>query len=184
MTFKTAQAWTNWLDKHHHTSTGVWLQIAKKDVVPASMTYAEALDAALCYGWIDGQKKPLNAESWLQRFVPRSPRSIWSRINRDKAEALIAGGRMQPAGHAAIEHARKNGRWETAYESASRASVPADLQAALDANPTAKSFFETLDKANRYAVLFRIQTSQKAETRARKIVQFVEMLARKEKVHS
>lgn len=183
VSFKSAKAWTNWLDKNHRASAGVWLRIAKKGAAAPSVTYAEALEAALCYGWIDGQKRPHDAESWLQRFVPRGPRSIWSRINREKAEALIGAGRMQPAGHESIEQAKKNGRWDTAYDSASRAAVPADFEAALDANPAAKTFFETLDSGNRYAVLFRIQTVKKAETRARKIGQFVEMLARKEKIH-
>jgi uncharacterized protein YdeI (YjbR/CyaY-like superfamily) len=147
------------------------------------VTYAVALEAALCYGWIDGQKRPLDSEAWLQRFVPRSARSIWSQINRRKAESLIAQGLMQPAGLAAIEQAKKNGRWESAYEGSRRATVPPDLEAALDANPEAKAFFATLDSANRYAVLFRIQTVKKTETRARKIVQFVEMLARQERIH-
>ena len=183
VTFKSAKAWTSWLDKNYSASQGVWLKIAKKGAASASVTYAEALESALCYGWIDGKKRPLDAAWWLQRFVPRSPRSLWSRINRDKAEALIAQGRMHAAGLAAIEQARKNGRWESAYDAASRAAVPPDLQQALDANPDANAFFQTLDKVNRYAVLFRIQTVKKVETRARKIVQFVEMLARQEKLH-
>lgn len=183
VSFKSAQAWTNWLAKHHTSSPGVWLRIAKKGAASPSVTYAGALEAALCYGWIDGQKKPQDAEWWLQRFVPRSPRGIWSRINCDKAEALIAQGRMQPAGLAAIAQAKQNGRWESAYEGSRRSTVPEDLQAALDANPEAKAFFDTLNSANRYAILFRIQTVKKAETRARKIVQFIDMLARQEKIH-
>jgi len=149
-----------------------------------SVTYPEALDVALCFGWIDGQKKSDTAATWLQKFTPRSKRSIWSKINREKALALIAGGRMKPAGLQEIERAKADGRWEAAYESQSRAEVPADLQAALDANPKANVFFATLNSQNRYAVLFRIHHAKKAETRARRIKQFVEMLAKGEKLHS
>lgn len=183
LSFQSAKAWTGWLAKNHRTSPGIWMQIAKKGAESTTVNYAEALEVALCYGWIDGQKRPLDASHWLQRFVPRSDRSIWSRINREKAEALIAQGRMQPAGREAIEQAQNNGRWDSAYDGSKRSTVPPDFQAALDAHPEAKAFFETLNSANRYAVLFRIQTVKKAETRARKIVQFVEMLARKEKFH-
>jgi uncharacterized protein YdeI (YjbR/CyaY-like superfamily) len=137
----------------------------------------------LCYGWIDGQKRPENEDSWLQRFLPRSARSVWSKINREKALALIASGRMKPAGLAAIENAKRAGRWEAAYDSPSRAVVPDDFQAALEASPRAKAFFETLDRANRYALLWRIQTVKRPETRARKIAEFVAMLERKEKIH-
>lgn len=147
------------------------------------MSYSEALESALCYGWIDGQKRPENEKTWLQRFVPRSEKSIWSKINREKAEVFIKNGRMTPVGREAIERAKANGRWTAAYDSPSRATVPVDLQAALDANAPAKSFFEALDRANRYAILFRIQTVKKAETRVRKIQQFVEMLANHEKIH-
>ena len=161
----------------------MWLQLAKKGSKLQSVTYAEALDVALCYGWIDGQKRPQDEKIWLQRFLPRSAKSVWSKINRDKAEALLATGAMKPAGLAAIEQAKKAGRWETAYDSPRSAMVPEDLQAALDSNPKAKSFFETLDRANRYAILWRIQTVKRAETRARKIRQFIAMLERKEKIH-
>ena len=153
--------------------------------IPAlqSVTYAEALEAALCYGWIDGHKRPESDQAWLQRFCPRSAKSIWSRINREKALALIKSGRMMPAGQQAIEQARSNGRWESAYDSPSRASVPDDFQAALKISPKAKRFFETLDRANRYAVLFRIQTAKRPETRARNILKFIAMLERGEKIH-
>jgi uncharacterized protein YdeI (YjbR/CyaY-like superfamily) len=161
----------------------LWLQIAKKGSGLKSVTYSDAIEIALCYGWIDGQKKPYDDEIWLQRFVPRSSRSVWSKINREKAQALVASGAMKPAGLAAIEQAKQSGRWDTAYDSPRGAAVPGDLQAALDASPKAKAFFETLDKANRYAILWRIQTVKKAETRARKITQFVEMLEREEKIH-
>jgi uncharacterized protein YdeI (YjbR/CyaY-like superfamily) len=181
--FTTKKAWAAWLERNHQKSPGLWLQIAKKDARLQSVTYAEAVEVALCYGWIDGQKKPFDEDAWLQRFVPRSNRSIWSKINREKAEALIARGEIKPAGLAAIEQAKQAGRWDTAYDSPRGAAVPSDFQAALDANPSAKAFFETLDKANRYAILWRIQTVKKPETRARKIAQFTEMLERKEKIH-
>jgi uncharacterized protein YdeI (YjbR/CyaY-like superfamily) len=183
LSFRSPQAWTGWLAKNHRTSGGIWMQIAKKGAEATTVSYAEALEIALCYGWIDGQKRALDASHWLQRFVPRTIRSIWSRINREKAEAMIAQGRMQPAGHEAIEQAKNNGRWDSAYDGPQRSTAPPDFQAALDAHPEAKAFFETLNSANRYALLFRIQTVKKAETRARKIVQFVEMLARQEKFH-
>ncbi len=172
-----------WLSKNHAKSPGVWLQIAKKDGAVKSVSYAEALEVALCYGWIDGQKKGFDASTWLQKFSPRGPRSIWSKINREKAEALIKSGRMQPAGLAAIELAKKNGRWEAAYDSHRTSTVPDDLQAALNQNPKAKAFFATLDSANRYAILFRLQTAKKTETRARRLEQFVRMLENHEKIH-
>jgi uncharacterized protein YdeI (YjbR/CyaY-like superfamily) len=181
--FKDQAAWSAWLDKNHERSSGVWLRLAKKNSGLQSVTYAEALEAALCYGWIDGHKRPESDQAWLQRICPRSAKSIWSRINREKALALVKSGRMMPAGQQAIEQARSNGRWESAYDSPSRASVPDDFQAALKISPKAKGFFETLDRANRYAILFRIQTAKKPETRARNIQKFVAMLERGEKIH-
>ena len=181
--FRNARSWGTWLAKNHVRSPGVWLRLAKKASGLASVTYAEALEIALCYGWIDGQKKPGSETAWLQRFVPRAERSIWSRINREKAKVLIEAGRMKPAGLAAIERAKANGRWESAYESWSGATVPADLQAELDRNPRAAKFFATLDSGNRYAVLFRIQTARKPETRQRRIARFIAMLAKGEKLH-
>jgi uncharacterized protein YdeI (YjbR/CyaY-like superfamily) len=181
--FKSKQDWAAWLEKNHRKSTGLWLRVAKKGSRSRSVSYQEALEVALCYGWIDGQKMPENEEAWLQRFVSRSNKSIRSKINREKALALIASGEMKAAGLEAIENAKKNGRWDAAYDSPSGATVPADFQKALDANPRAAAFFKTLDRANRYAVLWRIQTVKKAETRARKIEHFIGMLARKEKVH-
>ncbi|MFZ0322046.1 MAG: YdeI/OmpD-associated family protein [Candidatus Sulfotelmatobacter sp.] len=181
--FSSQQAWAAWLEKNHLKSEGAWLRLAKKGSGLKSVTYAEALEVALCYGWIDGQKRPESEQAWLQRFLPRSVRSIWSKINREKAVALIAQGRMTHNGLEAIETAKKNGRWESAYDSPKGATVPDDLQAALDANPRAREFFSSLDSANRYAILFRIQTVKKAETRAAKIRQFVEMLNRKERIH-
>lgn len=175
--------WETWLAENYRSSQGVWLRLAKKGSGLRSLTYAEALEVALCYGWIDGQKLGESEQAWLQRFLPRSARSIWSRINREKAQALIATGRMKDAGHDAIEVAKKNGNWDAAYESPKAATVPPDFQAALDANPEAREFFDALDRANRYAVLFRIQTVKKAQTRARKIQEFIRMLKRQERIH-
>lgn len=181
--FDSSEAWAAWLQANHQKSTGLWLRIAKKSSALQSVSYQEALEAALCYGWIDGQKRPENEQAWLQRFVPRSSRSIWSKINREKALALIDSGKMQAAGRAAIDRAKENGQWEAAYDSPSGATVPGDFQAALDAHPTAKAFFETLNRTNRYAVLWRIQTAKRAETRTRKIEQLIGMLQRGEKIH-
>jgi uncharacterized protein YdeI (YjbR/CyaY-like superfamily) len=181
--FKDRSAWAAWLEEHHRKEAGVWLRLAKKGSGLRSVSYSEALESALRYGWIDGQKKSENDKTWLQRFVPRSDKSIWSKINREKAEALIKNGRMTAAGRVAIERAKANGRWTVAYDSPSRSTPPEDFQAALDANARANSFFQTLDRANRYAILFRIQTVKKAETRERKIKEFIAMLERKEKIH-
>ena len=181
--FESQRDWAAWLKKEHRTSEGLWMRLAKKKSKFRSVTYAEALEVALCYGWIDGQKRPESADAWLQRFVPRSRKSIWSKINRAKAMALIANGEMKAAGLEAIENAKKNGRWEAAYDSPRTATVPDDLQVALDAHPRALAFFNGLNRANKYAVLWRIQTVKKAETRARKIEYFIGMLERGEKVH-
>lgn len=182
--FDTPQAWATWLAENQTAAPGVWLQIVKKGAGYTSVTYAEALEVALCYGWIDGQKRSFDETAWLQKFTPRSPKSIWSKINREKAEALIQNGQMQPAGLAAIERAKQNGRWDAAYASQSNATVPDDFQAALDQNPEAKAFFATLNSTNRYAILFRLQTAKKAETRAKRVEQFIQMLARHEKIYS
>jgi uncharacterized protein YdeI (YjbR/CyaY-like superfamily) len=181
--FAGSQDWITWLDAHHAKSAGIWLRIARKGAPILSVSYAEALDAALCYGWIDARKEAESEHTWLQRFTPRRPKSVWSKINREKVAALIKAGRMQAAGLAQIANAKKDGRWEAAYDSPSGATVPEDLQTALDQNAKAKAFFVTLNRANRYAILWRIQTAKKAETRARRIGQFVEMLAKHEKLH-
>ena len=183
LTFEDQAAWEAWLEANGQASAGVWLRIAKKSAAQVTVSYAQALEGALCHGWIDGQKRAENEHYWLQRFTPRTAKSIWSKINKAKAEALIAEGRMRPAGLREVDRARGDGRWDAAYASARTSAVPDDLQQALDANPKAKTFFATLNGANRYAVLFRIQTVKKAETRARKIAQFVEMLSRGEKLH-
>ena len=175
--------WTSWLAKQHEKSRGVWLQLAKKDSGIPSVTYEEAVDAALCYGWIDGQKKGYDDKYWLQKFTPRGPKSIWSKINTEKAERLIASGEMKPAGLKAIEAARQDGRWEAAYASQKNISIPEDFQAALDKNGNAKAIFSTLKSAERSSILFRIQTAKRPETRAKRIQQFVEMMERNEKVH-
>ena len=181
--FKNAKAFEAWLKKHHATSDGLWLQIAKKGADQPSVTYPEAVEIALCWGWIDGQKKGLDDQHFLQRFTPRRARSLWSKINVAKAAALIEAGRMQPPGHAQVEAAKADGRWAQAYDGARTSGVPDDLQAALDANPPAKAFFATLNAGNRYAVTWRVQTAVKPETRARRIAQLVDKLARGEAVH-
>jgi uncharacterized protein YdeI (YjbR/CyaY-like superfamily) len=181
--FSTQAAWIAWLDKNHSRSSGLWLRLAKKGSDLKSVTYAEALEVALCYGWIDGQKRGESDQAWQQRFLPRSAKSIWSKINRAKAMALVASGRMQAAGQEAIAAAKKNGAWDAAYDSPRSANVPKDFQAALDASPRAADFFRQLDGANRYAILFRIQTVKKAETRERKIQEFIRMLEKRQRIH-
>jgi uncharacterized protein YdeI (YjbR/CyaY-like superfamily) len=181
--FDSKRKWAGWLARKHDKSAGVWLQLAKKDSGIPSVTYEEALEVALCYGWIDGQKKAFDDQYWLQKFTPRGPKSIWSKINAEKAEKLIASGAMKPAGLKAIEAAKQDGRWEAAYSSQKNMSVPEDLQAVLESNKKAKAFFAALNSANRYAILFRIQTAKKAETRAKRIQQFIEMLERGEKLY-
>lgn len=181
--FADQPSWEAWLEQNHATSAGVRLRLAKKQANVVTLTYQEALESSLCYGWIDSRKEAYDESTWLQRFTPRGAKSIWSKVNKDKAEALIASGRMQPSGLRAIEAAKRNGQWDKAYEPQSRATVPDDLQSELDRNPQAKAFFETLDSQNRYAVLFRIHNAKKAETRAKRIQQFVTMLERGEKIY-
>ncbi len=183
MTFADAAAWQAWLVTQPAAARGAWLRFAKKGTALTTVTYADALDTALCYGWIDGQKRTYDTASFLIRFTLRGSTSVWSQVNRTKAEALIAAGRMQPAGQAAIARAQANGRWDTAYAPASRARVPEDLRAALDANPAAAAFFATLTGNNRYAILYRVTTTRKPATRSRKIAEFVAMLERGETLH-
>ena len=179
-----AAAFRDWLDANKDTSGGVWLVLAKKNTTdPTSLTYAQALDEALCQGWIDGQKRSRDATTFAQRFTPRRRTSRWSKRNVDLAEGLIADGRMRPAGLVEIERAKADGRWAAAYSGPAAAAVPADLAAALAANPAAGSAFSSLNGANRYSVLYRIESAKRAETRARRIDQFVEMLARGETIH-
>jgi uncharacterized protein YdeI (YjbR/CyaY-like superfamily) len=181
--FVTQADWALWLEENHRNSQGLWLRLAKKGSGLRTVTYGEALEAALCYGWIDGQKRGESQQAWLQRFLARSAKSVWSKINRDKATALIASGQMKAAGLKAVEAAKQCGMWDAAYDSPRSAAVPQDFQTSLDASPRAREFFQSLDRANRYAVLFRIQTVKLAETRARKIREFVEMLERNETIH-
>lgn len=181
--FKSAKAFETWLKRNHAHSDGLWLQIAKQGANEPSVTYAEAVEIALCWGWIDGQKKGLDGQHFLQRFTPRRARSLWSKINVQKASALIETGRMQAPGLAQIEAAKADGRWAQAYDGARTSSVPEDLLAALRAEPRAQAFFATVNAANRYAILWRIQTAKRAETRAGRIAQLVEMLARGETIH-
>jgi uncharacterized protein YdeI (YjbR/CyaY-like superfamily) len=181
--FPTAAAWHAWLADHHASASGIWLKIAKKAGSAGTLSYAEALDEALCFGWIDAQTRGLDDDYWLKRFTPRKRGSRWSKINTQKAEALIAAGRMQPAGLAEVESAKADGRWASAYAGARSITVPDDLAAALTANPAAAEFFATLNSANRYAILYRIGTVKRPETRARKIGQYVQMLAEHKMLH-
>jgi uncharacterized protein YdeI (YjbR/CyaY-like superfamily) len=181
--FATSDAWEAWLEREHGRTPGVWLKIAKKDSGIATVTYAEALDVALCFGWIDGQKRGFDATWFLQRFTPRRRGSKWSKINTGHVERLLVVGRMRPAGLAEVEAARADGRWAAAYDDQSSATVPPDLQAALDANPAAAEFFATLRGANRYAILYRVQDAKRPETRRRRIERFVAMLERGETLH-
>jgi len=181
--FESKKKFAEWLAKAHDTSAGLWLKIAKKATGIPTVTYAEALDVALCYGWIDGQKGSFDDQYFLQKFTPRRPKSIWSKINVGKVERLIASGEMKPAGLKAVEAAKQDGRWDAAYASQKNITVPEDFQSALEKNKKAKAFFATLNSTNRYAFLFRIQTAKKAETRVKRIGQFVEMLERGEKFH-
>ncbi|OPA81227.1 bacteriocin-protection protein [Paenibacillus selenitireducens] len=176
-------AWEEWLEGNHKVSTGVRLQIAKKNAGGSSPSYEEALEVALCYGWIDSQKEACDEVYWIQRFSPRGPKSIWSQVNRDKAERLLSEGKMQAAGLEAVEAAKQDGRWEAAYAPQSKATIPEDLQAELNQNPKAKAFFETLNGTNRYAILFRLQSAKKPETRHKRLQQFVSMLERGEKIY-
>ena len=178
--FESKKKWADWLAKQHDKSDGVWIKIAKKGTGIPSVTHEEALDVALCYGWIDGQRGSFDDQYFLQKFTPRRSKSIWSKINTEKVARLIASGEMKPAGLKAIEAAKQDGRWDAAYEGQKSISVPEDFQSALEKNKRAKAFFATLKGANRYAFLFRIHTAKKAETRAKRISQFVEMLERGE----
>jgi uncharacterized protein YdeI (YjbR/CyaY-like superfamily) len=181
--FASRQEWEAWLAAQPDTSKGLWLKLAKKASGIASVSQQEAIEAALCHGWIDGQLDRFDQDHWLVRFTPRKPGSKWSEVNRTRAMELIERGRMQPAGMKAVERAKADGRWDAAYEPQSRASVPDDLQSALNTNEQAKRLFGELDSANRYAILHRVQAAKKSETRARRIEQYVEMLGRGETIY-
>ena len=176
LAFATAARFEAWLKKNHSTCEGIWLKFAKRDTGVTSVYYPEALEVALCYGWIDSQVARLDAVHYLQRFTPRGPRSKWSKINVTKCTELISAGRMQPAGQTQIDLAMKDGRWAAAYDSAKNATVPPDLQAALDKNRKAAAFFATLKGANRYAILYRLRDAKKPETRRKRLDQFMAML--------
>ena len=181
--FKDEKAWAAWLEKNHQTSAGVWMKVAKKASGVESVSYPEALEVAICYGWIDGQVRRRDEGSYLQRFTPRRPRSAWSKRNVDLAERLIAERRMQPAGNAAVDDARSDGRWQAAYAGSASIEVPDDLAAALAAEPKAAEMFALLSSQNRYAILYRLATAKRPETRSRRLTKFVAMLARGETIY-
>lgn len=183
LAFKSPIEFRDWLEKNHASAEGIWLQIYKKDSGKASITYAEALDQALCFGWIDGQKQPIDKNSWLQKFTPRRAKSGWSKLNTQHAERLIKSDQMTPAGLAAVEAAKADGRWQAAYESSRHAAPPEDFMELLGKNKAAKAFFASLNKANVYAIVYRLQTAKKPETRERRMKKILEMLARGEKFH-
>jgi uncharacterized protein YdeI (YjbR/CyaY-like superfamily) len=181
--FASQEIWEAWLEAQHEASTGIWLKIAKRGSGIDSVTYAEAVESALCFGWIDGQKQPFDERFWLQKFTPRGRRSKWSRINRDRASELLDRGRLRPAGLAEVERAKGDGRWDAAYEGQRGMAVPDDLAQALERNPEAESFFATLDSANRYAILYRLHDAKRPETRAQRLAQYVTMLSEGRKLH-
>jgi uncharacterized protein YdeI (YjbR/CyaY-like superfamily) len=183
LSFASPEAWGDWLEREHAASDGVWIKFAKKGSGVASVSYAEAVEVGLCYGWIDSQALSLDERFYLQKFTPRRARSKWSRVNRDKVEELTRQGRMKPAGLAQVELAKGDGRWESAYASPANAEVPEDLQKALDASPKAAEFFATLNKSNRFAILYQLQDAKKPETRTRRLEKFMAMLERGEKLY-
>jgi uncharacterized protein YdeI (YjbR/CyaY-like superfamily) len=181
--FASDAEWEAWLAEHHEGSNGVWIKMAKKSSGITSVAYPEVLDTAICFGWIDGRREALDDRYFLQRFTPRRARSRWSKINREKAEALVACGRMRPAGLAEVERAKADGRWDAAYEGQASIAVPDDLQRELDARPAAAAFFAQLSSQNRYAILYRLHDAKRPETRARRLAQFVAMLEAGETIH-
>lgn len=183
VTFVSRDAWDAWLAKEHGTSPGVWLKIARKGSGIATVSQSAAVEVAICYGWIDGQRRRFDDDRWLQRFTPRARRSVWSKINRDKAIELIERDAMKPAGLAQVERAQADGRWEAAYDGPATATVPTDFARALQADDAAREFFEGLDGRNRYAILYRIQDAKKADTRAARIDKYVSMLRDKTKIY-
>jgi uncharacterized protein YdeI (YjbR/CyaY-like superfamily) len=181
--FETEEKWNNWLEENAN-ATGLWVRIAKKKSTLVSITYQQALEVALCFGWIDGLKKAYDEDTWIQRFSPRKPASKWSKINKEKAKQLIAEGRMKTQGMEIIKIAKEKRTWQNAYDSQKNAKVPADLKKELDKNPEAKEFFSTLDKINRYAIIYRLQISKTPEIRAKNMAKFIEMLSNKKKIHN
>jgi len=183
MAFGAAAEWEGWLVTHHEASPGIWMKLAKKGGGAETVSYAEAIEVALCFGWIDGRKGALDEVHWLQRFTPRGVRSKWSRINRDKAQELIDASRMHPGGLRQVELAQADGRWEAAYEGQRTSTVPPDLEQALAGNDAARAFFGELSSGNRYAILYRIADAKRADTRARRIATYVAMLAERQTIH-
>jgi uncharacterized protein YdeI (YjbR/CyaY-like superfamily) len=183
LTFKSPKAWEAWLKANHASSNGVWLCLQKKGSAESSPTYSEALDVALCYGWIDGQKNSRDESSWLQKFTPRRPRSGWSKKNTEHAERLIKAGKMKAAGLAEIEAAKKDGRWKAAYDSPKNATIPEDFLKELSRNKRAEAFFKSLNKTNLYAISYRLQTAKTPETRERRMKMILAMMAKGEKFH-
>jgi uncharacterized protein YdeI (YjbR/CyaY-like superfamily) len=181
--FASAREFASWLKANHAVSSGIWVEIAKKGAGHVSVTYDEALDVALSYGWIDGQKKPKDEKVWLQRFAPRRSRSLWSKRNRERAERLIRSRRMKAAGLREVEQAKRDGRWDAAYDSPGKAEIPADFLRALAKNKKAEAFFDTLNKANRYAIVWRLQTARKPDTRQRRLQMILDMMAQGRKFH-
>jgi uncharacterized protein YdeI (YjbR/CyaY-like superfamily) len=181
--FPEAKEWERWLAKTHASSSGVWLRLFKKGSGVATVTHAEALAAAICYGWIDGQIKKCDDVSWLRKFTPRRPKSVWSKRNRELVEQLMAAGKMRPAGLKEVKAAQADGRWDRAYDSPSKMTVPDDFLAKLSKNKKAWMFFETLNKANRYAIAWRLQTAKKPETREKRMREIIAMLAKGEAFH-
>jgi len=183
LSFKSPKAWASWLAKNHSTSSGLWLRLFKKDSGVATVTHAEALDEALCYGWIDGQLEKYDEKSWLRKFTPRRPKSIWSKRNVEHVNRLTQAGKMKPSGLKEVEAAKADGRWGRAYDSPSAMQVPEDFLKALSKDKKAQAFFETLNKANTYAIAWRLQTAKKPETRAKRMQAILKMLKRGEKLH-
>lgn len=181
--FADAAAFTRWLHRHHVDHPGIWMRIYKKASGQPTIAYAEALDVALCYGWIDGQKQKGDEHSWLQKFTQRRARSAWSKVNTGHAERLIRDGLMQPAGLAAITAAKADGRWDQAYHPSSSAEVPEDFLQALAPYPEARAFFDALSKSNRYAIIYRLQSAKRPETRTKRMADFIERMKRGEKFH-
>lgn len=181
--FKTAQSFETWLKKHHDSSNGLWLKIFKKNSGIKTISYAEALDVALCYGWIDGQKNAYDEQAYLQKFCPRREKSIWSKINIGHVERLISEDRMRPPGLKAVEKAKADGRWENAYDSPSKMTIPEDFLKELSKNNKAEKFFKSLNKTNLFSIGFRLQTAKKQETREKRMKEIIEKLAKGEKFH-
>lgn len=183
ISFADPLSFESWLDDNCNTSPGIRLHIAKKNSGVVTVSYNEALEVALCYGWVDSQKEAFDEKTWLQRFTPRGAKSIWSKVNKEKAEQLVTNGRMKTSGYKAIEEARKNGNWDKAYESQSIASLPEDFAIELERNAEAKAFYDMLDRQNKYAIVFRIHNAKKQETRDKRIRQFIQMLEKGEKIY-